>query len=169
LNRYFSEFNTENWVDAIDDITEAINNSKCRITGMRPNDITEKNANALWHRLYDGLNQQTFKPARYKKGDSVRMALETPVFRKGTLPTFTDEIFRVDSVVKKKPVHYYLSDYKGEPIKGRVYGEELTKTRESESTTYRIEKIIMRRRGKALVKFIGYPDSYWIKDADFVV
>jgi hypothetical protein len=136
---------------------------------MKPNDITEKNANALWHRLYGGDNQkQTSKPTRYKKGESVRLALEKPVFRKGTLPTFTDEIFRVDQIVKTKPVHYYLRDYKGEPIKGRVYGEELTKTRENESTSYRIDKIIMRRKGKALVKFIGYPDSYWIKDTDFV-
>jgi hypothetical protein len=151
LNRYFSEVNTENWVDAIADIAHAINHSVCRVTGLHPIDVTEGNADELWQRLYGGGATNTGKKTtpRYKKDDAVRLALEKPVFRKGTLPTFTDEIFRVNSVVKgHKPVHYYLKDHKGEPIEGRVYEPELAKTREDKDTTYRIEEVLKRKKNK---------------------
>jgi hypothetical protein len=133
---------------------------------MKPVDVTENNANKLWTKLY-GSKARPGQP-KLKREDRVRLALDTPVFRKGTMPTFTDEIFRVDQVIKGPPVHYYLRDHKDEPIKGRVYGEELVRVREDDLTSYRIEKVIRRQKNKTLVKFIGYPDHYWINQKDFV-
>jgi hypothetical protein len=177
LYRYFSENNTENWVDAIADIVHAINHNVCRVTGMRPIDIREDNADALWQNLYG--KEYNFEGPRastkFKPNDKVRLALEKTVFRKGTLPTFTDEIFQVDEVAgSATPHHYYLRDHKGERIKGRVYAPELTKVREDSETTYRIDRVLERkkkRNGKTmlLVKFIGYPDSYWINESEDIV
>jgi hypothetical protein len=172
LYRYFSEMNTENWVDAVGDIVHAINHSVCRVTGLRPVDITRGNADAVWQRLYGTAVEDSRRGGGkkfFKKDDAVRLALDKPVFRKGTLPTFTDEIFRVDQAVDQQdPMHYYLRDHKGERIKGRVYGPEMTRTREDEETTYRIERVLRRAKGKALVKYIGYPDTYWIDESQFV-
>jgi hypothetical protein len=176
LHRYFSEKNTERWVDVIDDIMGAINRSVCRVTSMRPIDVNEDNANRLWERLYGVDHRQIRRTNHFKKDDAVRLALNKPVFKKGTMPTVTDEIFRVDEKVASgiEPVHYYIRDHKGERIKGRVYGPEMTKTREDADTTYRIERVIKRKRDKAgvrkaLVKFIGYPDTYWIDEIDDIV
>jgi hypothetical protein len=99
LHRYFSEKNTERWVDVIEDIMGAINRSVCRATGMRPIDINEDNANRLWERLYGDDHRPIRRTSTFKKDDAVRLALDKPVFKKGTMPTFTDEIFRVDEAV----------------------------------------------------------------------
>ena len=81
-------------------------------------------------------------------------------------PRFTDEIFKIKHVIKGKPNYYTIEDHKREPILGRLYEEELTKTRLDENTTYRIERILKKGRGKALVKFIGYKDPEWIETSD---
>lgn len=147
---------------------------------MRPIDVDQASADRLWVRLYgnEGMPEAKGKPngKMFKKNDAVRLALDKPVFRKGTLPTFTDEIFLVDSVVVGRgssPTHYYIRDQKGERIKGKIYGPDLTKVRLDAETTYRIERVIRRRKNtdgssKILVKFIGYPDTYWLTDSDFV-
>jgi hypothetical protein len=186
MNRYFSDNNTTVWIDVLPKITDAINHSVCRMTSMRPIDVTPKNAQKLWKRLYaydddddddDKERRLKQKKTKFKPGDAVRLALEKPVFRKGTLPTFTDEIFRIDQAVEGKlspTPHYYLRDHKGEKIKGRVYAPELGRTVENENTSYRIERVIRKRKEKngthsILVTFIGYPnEQYWIKQTDLV-
>jgi hypothetical protein len=142
---------------------------------MRPIDISPKNANQLWNKLYSVKNEISAQP-RYKINDAVRIALEKPVFRKGYFPTFTDEIFRIDKVIKgpRTPVHYYIRDYKGDRIKGRFYAQDFAKTREDAETTYRIEKVLRKRRNKKgemelQVRFVGYPnETYWISESDLV-
>ncbi|KAL3113789.1 hypothetical protein niasHT_013848 [Heterodera trifolii] len=44
LYKYFSAKNTSAWVDVLPKFLAAINNSVCRATGLRPNDITDANA-----------------------------------------------------------------------------------------------------------------------------
>jgi hypothetical protein len=173
LYRYFMDASTTNWVNVLPQVIKSINYSYCRPIGMRPIDVTRKNAKVLWQRLY-GKKESDDEIARrrkpnFKTNDAVRLALDKPVFRKGTLPTYTDEIFRIRQVVSKGPknqrqpvTHYYLRDYKGEPIEGRVYAADMLKTREDEHTEYRIERIVKKTRNKLQVKFIGYPDLYWI-------
>jgi len=66
---------------------------------------------------------------------------------------------------------YYLSDYGGrENIKGGFYKFELTPVN---ITTFRIERIIRRRRGRGgkrfvFVKWLGYDNSHnsWIPEED---
>ena len=163
-------------MDIIDDVLKSINKSICRSTGMRPIDVTPENANNLWKRLYD-CDKLSHKPPRFKKEDDVRIALEKRIFRKGYVPTFSDEIFKVDRVVKNdpnSPPYYYLRDHKNDPIEGRFYSEELTKTREDKNATYRIDRVLQKRRNKKgeleyRVQFVGYPhDTYWINESDFV-
>ena len=87
-------------------------------------------------------------------------------------PRFTDEIFKIHRANKGKPTNYLLKDMKDEEILGRVYEPELSKTRLDKDTTYRIEKILGKRKRKGkeeiLVKFIGYPDPEWIQQGDII-
>ena len=143
---------------------------------MRPVDITPENANKLWQRIYGSTILQSPPKANFLENDAVRIALEKPVFRKGYFPTFSDEIFRIHRVIRgnRSPTYYYLRDYKGEKLKGRFYAQDLARTREDAETTYRIEKILQKKRNRdgeleLKVLFVGYPnDTYWIKQSDLV-
>jgi transposase InsO family protein len=182
LYRYFSDNNTTNWVDVLPQVLKSINHSYCRPIGMRPVDVTRNNANALWQRLYGRANNDNDdeiarrRKPNFETNDAVRLALAKPVFRKGTLPTYTDEIFRIRQVVNKGPkgqqqpvTHYYLRDHKGKDIEGRVYASDMSKTREDEQTEYRIERVVKKKGNKLQVKFIGYPDLYWITNEQLTI
>jgi hypothetical protein len=175
LYKFFSEKNSTNWLTAVPQIVEAINHSVCRSTGMRPVDINENNASEIWERLYapivrDPLGKFTIKKNKYKAGDTVRISRAKPIFEKGYLPTFSDELFKILDVSKARPPYYRLIDDKGEKIRGRFYEEELCKT--DENTTFRIEKVLKKRTRNGvkelLVKFIDYKQHYWITENDIV-
>ena len=176
LYRYFSEKNTTNWIGVLPKITAAINRSPCRITGKRPIDVTPENAAAIWENVYgnyvrnDGNLSKATKTTKILPGDNVRISRAKPIFEKGYLPTFSDEIFTVTSKSSANPDHFQLKDYKDEPISGRFYAPEILKVRVDEDTTYRIEKVLKKRtnngKKEMLVKFIGYPESYWILASD---
>ena len=76
-------------------------------------------------------------------------------------PNWKEEVFTIDKIQMTHPITYKIRDGNGEAIKGTFYREELQKT---EQNIYRIEKIIRKRQGKALVKWKGYPDDFnsWI-------
>src|SRR5437763_2309680 len=58
LYKYFSEKNTTNWVNVLSDLTDAINHSKSRVTGLCPIDITSDNADLVWQRVYGKYVQE---------------------------------------------------------------------------------------------------------------
>jgi len=179
LYRYFSEKNTTRYIEAIPKIIEGLNNTVNTASGIAPNEVTAEMTKELWDRLYKDalLPNQSPRNTRYKAGDAVRMSKGKRTFDKryerimaiihqnifSYWPRFTDEIFKIKHVIKGKPNYYTIEDHKREPILGRLYEEELTKTRLDENTTYRIERILKRGRGKMLVKFIGYKDPEWIE------
>ena len=63
------------------------------------------------------------------------------------------------------PVTYKITDYNGEEIQGSFYEQELQKTKQD---IFRIEKIIMQKGNKSLVKWLGYNDSFnsWVDNKD---
>lgn len=76
----------------------------------------------------------------------------------------------MNKAIKGKPDVYLLKGADDVPLKGKFYKEELGRIVQDEETSYRIEKVLRRRRinGKLelLVKFIGYPEHYWIAESD---
>ena len=160
-----------NWVDVLPSIADAINKSVCRITGKRPIDVDEHNAQDVREQVYGSYLQQRKDPV-FKPGDKVRVALSKKIFERGFNPNFTDEIFTIENASNRKPNVYRLRKYNDEVIKGRFYPEQLQKVTEDKETTYRIDKVIRKRKkdGKdqILVKFIGYPTPEWIYSTDIV-
>ena len=108
-------------------------------------------------------------------GDNVRISKHRRTFDKGYLPQWTEEVFKVDTTLKKptKPL-LKVSDENKDPIVGSFYPEELQKVKITNNTVYRIEKILKTRRGKNqteyLVKWLGYPPSFnsWINSKDLL-
>ncbi|KAL3081145.1 hypothetical protein niasHS_012666 [Heterodera schachtii] len=95
LYRYFTERNTYNWIDVVQDIVRAINHSPNSSIGMRPADVNFKNAEALRQKLHNAAENVVRRQPRYRVGDRVRIEKYKHVFKKGYLPRFTNELFTV--------------------------------------------------------------------------
>jgi len=108
---------------------------------------------------------------KLQKGDAVRITKPKQIFDKGYFPSRSDHIYTIDQTHTTEPEYYELKKHSGEKVKARFYKPELVKTTIDENTSYRIEKVIRTRKNKdgskdLLVKFIDYPENYWIKEND---
>lgn len=174
LYKYFSEFQTLKWIDALPKITAAINNSICRTTGLKPNDINSENWSPLWSRLYGRSYTQIRKnPRSITKGDSVRIARERTVFNKGYLPTFSNLVYDVKEETKTNPKTFKLTDDKGRAMGGRYYKEELAKA--AHEKNLKVKKVIRTRKVNGETEFLvaweGEPAeaNSWISETDLIL
>lgn len=156
----FSANGSYNWIDIIKTLIKSYNNKVHRTIKMRPSDVTRKNSQELLKTAYNHL--KVLAPSKFSVGDLVRISKYKHVFEKGYTPNWTTEIFKVTTVQNTNPVTYLLEDYEGNPIKGGFYEYELMKTKHPD--TFLIEKIIRRKGGKQLVKWLGFNSKHnsWI-------
>ena len=108
-------------------------------------------------------SQSTRTRRRFRVGDKVRIAVnKLYAFEKGYTP---EEVFIVDRILPTNPTTYRIRDLMNEPIEGSFYEQQPHKT---EQATFRIEKVLRKRRGQALVKWRAYSDKFnsWIPAGD---
>ena len=60
---------------------------------------------------------------------------------------------------------YEIEDHEREPIIGMFYKEELSVVNKKDNT-HRIEKVLRKKNGMALVKWLGYDSWSWIPIKD---
>ena len=60
---------------------------------------------------------------------------------------------------------YELEDHEGEPIIGKFYEEELSAVNKKDNM-YRVEKILRKKNGMALVKLLEYDSRSWVPRED---
>ncbi|KAL7079139.1 hypothetical protein ACQ4LE_001238 [Meloidogyne hapla] len=176
LYRYFTEKRTLKWIDIIQDIVDAINNSYNSSIGKRPVDVTFKNAEELRKRLKERALEE-FAPKRWKTsnfsvGDKVRIEKYKHVFQIGYLPNFTNELFTIKKIrlVPHQPPTYRICDGDGDQIRGWFYSNDLclVKDQNKNDKFYDIEKVLKKRRigneDQCLVKWKGYTSKHnsWV-------
>ena len=169
MYKRFTMQNNTVYVDILPKILASYNNSRHRSIGMTPIQARKpENYGKVYFNLYGDLardNKKNDKPA-FVIGDRVRISKYKRVtFDKGYTPNWTEEVFIIDEIRFTNPITYKIKDLNGEVIKGTFYREELQKT---DQEVYRIEKIIRKSKGKALVKWKGYPDEFnsWVPAED---
>src|SRR5204863_31899 len=98
----------------------------------------------------------------------VRISKNKKVFKKGYLPNWTNETFKLYAIKPTRPVTYILQDSKGEILKGGFYAEEISKSKTGD--VYFVEKVLQRKGSKLLVRWKGYDSSHdsWIDSKDLV-
>ena len=155
--KYFYAENTENWLGVLDELVGNYNNTVHRTIHMKPKDVTEKNENEVWVTLYGSSYGGLPK---FRVGDTVRVIEYKNVFAKGYKANFLEEIYEVTRVVRGDPNVYELKDPEdGEPIFGKFYEEELSAVSKRKGGEYKVEKILKKQNGMALVKWQGYDDK----------
>ena len=118
LWKYFDQNNTYRWIDVIDGMVDSYNNAPhSSLGGRSPASVTRENEKEVWEHLYAGYEKarSNNRDDRYvfKIGDVVRISKQATIFKKGYLPRWTQEWFRIRAR-GKPPQHYRLEDYDGE-------------------------------------------------------
>ena len=166
MYKRFTMQNNTVYVDILPKILASYNNSRHRSIGMTPFQARKpENYGKVYFNLYGDLARDD-KKTEFRVGDRVRISKYKRVtFDKGYTPNWTEEVFIIDEIRFTNPITYKIKDLNGEVIKGTFYREELQKT---DQEVYRIEKIIRKSKGKALVKWKGYPDEFnsWVPAGD---
>ena len=127
---------------------------------MTPHDASQKENEEKVRRNLQGKARKRTRP-KFRIGDQVRIAKLKRHFEKGYTPNWTEEVFVIDQILPTQPVTYKIRDLADEPIVGSFYEQQLQKTTQ---TTFRIEKVLRKRKGQALVKWKGYPEKFnsWV-------
>ena len=170
--KYFSANSTMRYIDVLADMVVKYNNTKHSSIKMTPIAASDKkNESIVFMNLYGNkpvmhAKAEHAKP-KFTIGDIVRITKKKKEFEKGYTPRWTEEIFTISKIQYTDPITYKITDMNGEEIQGTFYELELQKTRQE---IFRIEKVIRRRGNKALVKWLGYPESFnsWVDNNDFV-
>ena len=68
-----------------------------------------------------------FRKPKFKVGDRVRVSKFDSLFRKGSKPYFTKEVFEIAAISSEKAPTYTIKDEQDEIIRGKFYQRELIK------------------------------------------
>jgi hypothetical protein len=169
-----SQFETNRYVDNLQNFVSSYNNREHRMIGMSPEEAEdEKNHEkiALRMSLYHS-SIKTEKP-KYKINQMVRIALQKGVFHRGYNEQSNFQVFNIYGIKQtlSKPLYLLETIDKKEKLTGGFYAHELTPVN---SNIFKVEKVIKQRKIKGqiqyFVKWKGYDNSHnsWIDSSDIV-
>ena len=167
MYKYFTENNTLRYVDILPQLVNGYNHTTHRSIGMAPAHVSRKHEMKLRQKLY-GKTGAVSKKYKYNISDYVRISKARRVFRKGYLPSWSEEIFKIIGRQRKFERVYELEDFNGQLIEGKFYEKELQKIQLPEE--YRIEKVIRKKKkgnkNQYFVKWLGWDNSFnsWVDD-----
>ena len=182
LFRYMTHYNTNMYLDKLNDIVMSINkgtNRSLKNVNLSPEKL---------HNIEDKLFlQNQFKKMFYikgdvknkvqlfKVGDIVRIpksAYTQSIFFKKYNVLNSEEIFKISDVkTDRTPYLYILKDLGNEKIQGSFYGDELTKSALKTFYPIRIIKSrILKKKKQFYVTWLGFPSKFdkWIPEKDIV-
>ena len=119
------------YIAKLDDIVNEYNNTKHRITKMKPIDIKDNT-------YIDSGKEVNDNDPKFKLGDHVRISKYKNIFAKGYTPNWSEEVFVIKKIKNTIPWTYVIDDLNGEEITGAFYEKELQKIDQQE---FRIEKV----------------------------
>lgn len=169
---YFYAKRTTRWIDILQDLIDGYNSRVHSVIKMAPNDVSAENAHIVSDNndFNRGLGRKlNMTKAEFQIGDLVRITAAAHIFKKKYLPQWTEEIFKIRSVMPTNPTVYVLEDTAGQVIDGTFYSQELQKVT-SMPKVFEIEEVVQQKGNKILVKWKGYPSSMnqWIKKSALI-
>ena len=121
LGRLFTKRENFKWIDKIDDIVTAYNNTHHSSIKMKPADVDEEHIANIFFNSLPNLK----KTIKFSNGDRVRILIKKNQFAKEFEKSWSEEIFKIKRIQNTNPITYLIEDLDGEDIIGGFYTEEL--------------------------------------------
>ena len=121
LGRLFTKRGNFKWIDKIDHIVTAYNNTHHSSIKMKPADVDEEHIANIFFNSLPNLK----KTIKFSNGDRVRILIKKNQFAKEFEKSWSEEIFKIKRIQNTNPITYLIEDLDGEDIIGGFYTEEL--------------------------------------------
>ena len=169
--RYMMSKQTHKYVNVLQDLVKAYNNTKHSSLGRPPADVNDDNEGEVRLDQYllqrkDKSKKQNFK---FEVGETVRISHLKTTFQREYQQKWTGELFKITKRYKRNGIPVYkLQDWSGEDIDGSFYQQELQVVDVNQDTLFKVEKVLRRRmrngQREAFVKWLHWPKKYnsWI-------
>ena len=144
--KYFTVKNAHVYIDILQNNVQGYNNSYHQSIGQAPASVSVLNVGQV-RKLYGDSWTKPRRELKFKLGDQVRISKSRLIFKKGYLPSWTQEIFTVTKIIPRVPPVYRLRDYADDEIEGVLYAEELQKVHKLDDI-YKVEKILAEKKKK---------------------
>jgi hypothetical protein len=156
------------WLELLPKVIEKYNNTIHTTTEHKPISVSQNNERTVLKNIIKSRKKLQSLEPKYQEGDHVRISKYRHIFKKGYLPNFTTEIFKIIKVQNTQPPTYLLNDLSHSPIMGSFYEHELQKT--YLINDYLVEKVIRKSGEKMFVKWLGFGDEHnsWINITDII-
>ena len=175
--RYFTSKQTYRYVDVLQDLVKSYNHTFHRTIKTSPAEVNDDNEDVLWRRQYviplSGKPPPKVGTFKLEVGDRVRISHLRQPFSRDYKQRWTGEVFVIGSRRMRDGLPVYsLKDWYDEPITGTFYEEELETVNVDENTSYKIEKVMKKRkvrgREQLLVRWLHWPVKFdsWIPADD---
>ena len=104
LWRYFTKKNTVRYVEVVPHLVHAYNHSYHRSIKRTPGKVNTSNQEDVWQTLYAHPLKRIRNTNALKIGNRVRISKARRQFKKGYLPSWTEELFTVSRVTRTIPI-----------------------------------------------------------------
>ena len=161
IYRYLTKQNSLRYIDKLRLINRSYNQTRHSSLGISPSQVSHKNKEQIWLRLYADKNkikEATHSPPKFNVGDYVRIPSTKKTFTKSYKSAWTGELFKIQKVHQTNPVTYALEDLLGDKILGSFYSQELLKAIYPDF--FPIERILDKKKNKLFVKWLHYPPKF---------
>lgn len=166
--RYFTSKNEtyRRYIDVLDDIVNAYNNTVHSTTRMKPSAVKPQHVPYIYHNSHRKHNKREGKTniQHLRSGDFVRVVRKQNTFQQTFTEKWTREVFRVSKVIQKLPYWMYeLQDMNDVKLTGKFYDRELQKI--SLPPNHIVKVLKTSGLGRTLKKYVLFADGrkQWVE------
>jgi transposase InsO family protein len=95
--KHFERIDSHKWIDYLEPLTKAYNNTEHRATGMAPNKVTESTAPKVEENLLKSThNDKITNNKVYEIGDLVRIPIKKGQFEKKLVNNYSDAVYKIE-------------------------------------------------------------------------
>lgn len=167
LYRFFTRYQTHEYIPHLQDMIDSYNDSRHSSIGMAPAEVTEKNQQELYEKLYLPIELEREKAKvkfEYDIGDRVRMSYARRPFQRGYEEKWSEEVFVISKRIPSHPPRYHLVDTQNEEIRGTFYEQELQRAYVKDGDIFKVERVLRYRikdgKRQGLIRWKGYGKKF---------
>ena len=123
MYKYMTHIGKWEWYPVLQKIVIALNKSVSRAHGMAPYAVTSDNEKIVFEKRY-GSKKHNNKKFSFSKGNFVRTVVPKTPFTRGFKPTFSKELYSIDSIMNTNP-HVYRVSINGSLLDKAFYSQQL--------------------------------------------